>query len=101
MQKSNLLSLSAPAAYRITVQGRVDDSWHDCFDHLSLTTAVLPNGVTVTVLSVEVADQAALHGLLMHVRDLGLPLLAVSYAGWTTNEPSIFETNLDPKENQL
>ncbi|MBI1298457.1 hypothetical protein GC175_26280 [bacterium] len=66
----------------MTVQGRVDASWYDCFDRLSMTTSVTADGVTVTVLHVEVADQTALHGVLMHVRDLGLPLLAVTYVGW-------------------
>ena len=96
MRTTNLLSLSSPAAYRIVVQGRLDDSWRDCFDHLSTATAVLPGDVTVTEICVEVADQAALHGVLMHVRDLGLPLLAVAYAGWATHKQITFQT----KENQ-
>jgi hypothetical protein len=59
--------------YRIRVKGILDGKWADWFD--GLTIAPQANGETL--LAGPVADQAALHGLLAKVRDLGLPLLSV------------------------
>lgn len=61
-------------AYEIRLEGHLDARWAAWFDGLSLTTE---NDGT-TVLSGPVADQAALHGLLVKVRDLGLPLISVT-----------------------
>lgn len=58
--------------YRITVKGRLDQSWSSWFDNMALSFA---DGETT--ISGEVADQAALHGLLAKVRDLGLTLIDV------------------------
>lgn len=60
-------------SYEIRLQGRLDDRWETWFDGMGITTE--PGGVTV--LRGEVADQAALHGLLTRLRDLGLPLISV------------------------
>ena len=60
--------------YEIRVKGHLDARWVDWFDGLSLTHA--PDGTTV--LSAAVADQAALHGVLARIRDLGLPLVSVT-----------------------
>jgi hypothetical protein len=59
--------------YEIRIEGRLDPRWAGWFDGMTLTTA---DGTTV--LSGQVADQAALHGVLAAIRDLGLPLLAVT-----------------------
>lgn len=59
--------------YQITLQGRLDPAWAAWFDGL----AVLPGAPGETVLRGALPDQAALHGVLKRVRDLGLPLLAV------------------------
>ena len=60
-------------SYEIRLKGRLDGRWADWFDGLSLTQ----ESDGTTVLSGSVVDQAALHGLLGKVRDLGLPLIAV------------------------
>jgi hypothetical protein len=60
--------------YEIRVRGVLDRRWSAWFDGLQLSSE--PGGVTV--IAGEVADQAALHGLLAKVRDLGLPLLSVT-----------------------
>lgn len=66
----------APAEmYQIRVQGRPDPYWSDWLGGLAMTYAG-PNGCH-TLLCGPVIDQAALHGLLIKVRDLGLPLLAL------------------------
>ena len=67
------LSPDRPAAYQIRVKGHLDSSWSDWFDGLTIT----PEASGETLLSGPVVDQAALHGLLKKVRDLGLPLLLV------------------------
>jgi hypothetical protein len=60
------------ATYKITVKGCLDSSWSEWFDGL-IITADCNQGETT--LSGSVADQAALHGLLNKVRNLGLTLL--------------------------
>ena len=62
-----------PQCYQIRFKGHLDAQWADRFEGLAITLE--DNGVTL--LTGPVADQAALHGLLRKVRDLGLPLLSV------------------------
>ena len=62
-----------PMVYQIRIKGQLGRHWTDWFGGLTLTT--LDNGETL--LTGPVVDQAALHGLLRRVRDLGLPLLSV------------------------
>ena len=62
------------AVYQIRVKGHLDGHWSEWFDGLVISN--LKNGEAV--LSGEIVDQAALHGVLIKVRDLSLPLLAVS-----------------------
>jgi hypothetical protein len=59
--------------YDIRLKGHLNARWADWFDGLSLTH----ESDGTTLLSGSVVDQAALHGLLGKVRDLGLPLIAV------------------------
>ena len=59
--------------YEIRLRGHLDARWSDWFDGLSFTHA--SDGTTV--IHGLLADQAALHGLLGKVRDLGLPLVSV------------------------
>ena len=60
--------------YEIRLKGRLDGRWAAWFDGLSLT----PETAGTTLIHGPVADQAALHGLLNKVRDLGLPLVSVT-----------------------
>ncbi len=59
--------------YEIRVRGQLDDSWSDWFDGLTVTSQA--NGETL--IAGPVPDQAALHGILTKVLNLGLPLLSV------------------------
>ena len=61
--------------YEIRIKGHLDDKWADWFDAMTITRE--DNGETR--LRGLVVDQAALHGLLRKVRDLGLPLVAVMH----------------------
>lgn len=63
-----------PPCYEIRLKGHLDDRWVDWFDGLTITLEEDEN----TLLSGPVVDQAALHGLLKKVRDLGLPLDSVN-----------------------
>ncbi len=62
-----------PGLYAIRLKGHLDDRWAAWFEGLSFTHA--SDGTTI--LSGPVVDQAALHGLLRKVRDLGMPLISV------------------------
>jgi hypothetical protein len=70
---TNGRAYDAPAIYEIRLQGHLDRKWSDWFDGWSITSQEKDE----TVLAGPVADQAALHGILAKIADLGLPLLSV------------------------
>ncbi len=63
-----------PVVYRIRIKGHLGHEWTDWFEGLTITLEEDGD----TLLTGPVVDQAALHGLLRKVRDLGLPLVSVS-----------------------
>ena len=75
-----------PGLYEIRIKGHLEGRWADWFGGLTITLE--DNGDTL--LTGPVIDQAALHGLLRKVRDLGLPLLSVNRVvpGPSTTLPS-------------
>ena len=60
--------------YEIRIQGRLGDRWAAWFDDME----ILASDDGTTLIRGRIADQAALHGLIQKVRDLGLPLLSVT-----------------------
>jgi len=77
---------STKEIYQIKVKGRLDRSWSSWFDNMTLT---FEQGETM--ISGAVADQAALHGLLTKVRDLGLTLIDVRRVELEINQPDADE----------
>ena len=63
-----------PVVYQIRIKGHLDCQWTDWFEGLTITLEEDGN----TILTGPVIDQAALHGLIKKVRDLGMPLISVS-----------------------
>jgi hypothetical protein len=63
-----------PSIYQIKIKGRLGSHWSDWFEGLTIT----PEEDGNTLLTGAVIDDAALHGLLKRVRDLGMPLLSVN-----------------------
>jgi hypothetical protein len=63
-----------PMIYQIRIKGHLDRRWRDWFEGMSITLET--NGDTL--ITGPVVDQAALHGLVKKVRDLGLPLISVN-----------------------
>ena len=63
-----------PIIYQIRIKGHLGPQWTVWFDGLTITLEEDGN----TLLAGTVVDQAALHGLLKKVRDLGMPLLLVN-----------------------
>ena len=63
-----------PGCYEIRIKGHLNDRWADWFEGLTITRE--DNGETLLIGTV--VDQAALHGWLRKVRDLGMPLISVN-----------------------
>jgi hypothetical protein len=80
------------SGYEIRVQGRLESRWAAWFDGMTLTAE---NDGTTTIHG-PVVDQAALHGLLRKLRDVGLPLLSVMQVPPTPAAP--FRTTCAGKE---
>ena len=68
--------------YEIKVGGHLDEHWSEWLGDLSLTHDAQGN----TRLAGAIADQAALHGILAKIRDLGLPLISLTPRDMETDE---------------
>ena len=80
--------------YRIRIQGRLGPRWASWFDGMQLSC----DRDGTTLLQGQVPDQAALHGLLTKIRDMGLPL--VSVVRGTPGTPDQQTSTLDPPSRQ-
>lgn len=69
--------MTAPMRYEIRIEGVLDARWSAWFDGLVVTSG--PDGTTV--LAGPITDDAALHGVLAKIRDLGMPLISVRRTG--------------------
>ena len=66
-----------PIVYQFRIKGHLGPQWAEWFEGLTITLEEDGN----TLLTGPLIDQAALHGLLKKVRDLGMPLLSVNNVG--------------------
>jgi hypothetical protein len=73
-KRSSKTDASQPQVYQIRVEGHLGQQWMDWFDGLVITLEEDGH----TLLTGPLVDQAALHGLLKKVRDLGMPLVSVN-----------------------
>jgi hypothetical protein len=71
------LTLGTPATYRITIQGRLDDSWSEQLGGMAISAEREADGSPLTVLTGRLVDQAALYGVLNALYGLGFALLSV------------------------
>jgi hypothetical protein len=73
-----------PLTYQIRLTGHLPPDWEAWFDGMTITLDAQGD----TILAGPVLDQAALHGLLRRIRDLGLPLQSVTRLEASANDPS-------------
>jgi hypothetical protein len=76
-KRSREVDAGQPSDYQIRIKGHLSRQWTEWFEGLTITLE--ENGDTL--LTGPVVDQAALHGLLKKVRDLGMPLISVNSVG--------------------
>ena len=73
-----------PMVYQIRIKGHLGPQWAEWFEGLTITLEEDGN----TLLTGTAVDQAALHGILKIVRDLGMPLLSVNSIGDSPQDTS-------------
>ena len=79
----------APGCYEIRIQGRLDEHWSAWLDDMDVSS----DHDGITLVRGPVVDQAALHGLLATLRDIGLPLISV-----TRVDPAPVQNTSDPDQ---
>ena len=73
----NPIPYDCPATYQISVQGRIDPTWSDRLEGMTICQAAVESNPPVTTLEGELSDQAALAGVLNTLYDLHLSILLV------------------------
>jgi len=73
----NKLTLDQILAYQIKISGQLSENWSDWIENLAIEVECMDDGSPLTTLTSSV-DQAALHGLLRRLYNLGFPLISVN-----------------------
>jgi hypothetical protein len=73
----------SPAVYRISVLGKINASWSDRLEGMAITLTKHPEGTLVTTLEGELADQAALAGVLDSLFERHRTVLSVQRVSWS------------------
>lgn len=74
---------NVPPLYRIVIREGLDESWSSWFEGMRITLEHEQDGTSYTVLTGDMPDQAALHGVIGKIRDFNLTLLSVTQVGRT------------------
>jgi hypothetical protein len=77
MPSRNPSPFDSPADYQISVQGRIDLTWSDRLEGMTISQTAVDVGPPVTTLQGELQDQAALVGVLFTLYELHLPVISV------------------------
>jgi len=72
-----IINVDQPDIYRIKIQGKLSEGTIRRFDEMAISVAHNAAGIPITTLTGQISDQAALHGIVARIRDLGLPLILV------------------------
>ncbi len=84
-----------PELYEIRLKGHLEARWADRFGNMTIT--LVENGETLLI--GPVLDQAALHGLLKKVRDLGLPLISVNPVRSCPTDVAASKQSIEPSRS--
>jgi hypothetical protein len=68
---------SGQGVYEIKVKGHIGETWSSWFEDMAITTGFAEDGTPVTTFTGQLIDQATLHGVLVRIRDIHLPLISV------------------------
>ena len=74
-QTDQPIRVDQPGIYQIKIQGRLSEGATRRFDEMAITVETNDIGIPITTLTGQITDQAALHGIVARIRDLGLPLI--------------------------
>jgi hypothetical protein len=77
MLPRNPISFDRPATYQIIVEGRIDPTWSDRLEGMTICQTTAETGSPLTTLEGELGDQAALAGVLNSLYELHMPVLSV------------------------
>lgn len=77
IQSRNPIPFDQPATYQISVLGRIDPTWSDRLEGMTIRKATVEVSPPVTTMEGELSDQAALAGVLNTLYELHLPILLV------------------------
>jgi hypothetical protein len=88
---SNGGEFTKPCVYQIKVKGNLPSEWSEWFDGL----LIAPQPDNETLLSGQIEDQTALHGLLARIGSLGIPLLSVTRVEFQEGKTDKHEGNME------
>ena len=69
---------SEEVRYEISLKGHLDERWAGRFGEMSIKNTLDLQGFPITVLSGIIVDQAALHGVITRIRDIGIPVISIN-----------------------